>query len=81
MPVKDWLPANVRAAAIDHKLKAGEVLFRLGSKAVGLYVLLLGVYGYRVLIAQGTKLCCMWLVRGKRSPRLLYFLLSITVMR
>ena len=37
MPVKDWLPANVRAAAIDHKLQSSETLFRLGSKAVGVY--------------------------------------------
>jgi CRP-like cAMP-binding protein len=42
MPVKDWLPANVRAAAIDHKLKAGEALFRLGSKAVGVYEVIAG---------------------------------------
>jgi len=42
MPAKDWLPTNVRAAAIDHKLKAGEALFRLGSKAVGLYEIIAG---------------------------------------
>lgn len=36
MSVEDWIPAAVRAAAIDRKLKAGEVLFRLGSKTVGL---------------------------------------------
>ena len=42
MPVNDWLPANVRAAAIDHKLKSGETLFRLGSKAVGLYEVIVG---------------------------------------
>ena len=42
MPVNDWLPANVRAAAIDHKLKSGETLFRLGSKAVGLYEVVAG---------------------------------------
>jgi len=36
MPVKDWLPATLRAAAVDRKLKAGEVLFRLGDKAAGL---------------------------------------------
>jgi CRP-like cAMP-binding protein len=36
MPVKDWLPAALRAAAFDRKLKAGEALFRLGDKATGL---------------------------------------------
>ncbi len=35
MPVKDWLPAAVRAAAIDRKLKTGEALFRLGDKTAG----------------------------------------------
>ena len=42
MPVKDWLPANVRATAIDRKLKAGEALFRFGSRAVGLYEVIAG---------------------------------------
>lgn len=32
----DWLPAPVRAAAVERKLKAGEALFRLGDKAAGL---------------------------------------------
>jgi CRP-like cAMP-binding protein len=36
MPVKDWLPAALRAAAVDRKLKAGEALFHLGDKAAGL---------------------------------------------
>ena len=36
MPVKDWLPAAVCAAAVDRKLKAGEALFRLGDKTAGL---------------------------------------------
>ena len=36
MPVKDWLPAGLHAAAVNRKLKAGETLFRLGDKAVGL---------------------------------------------
>ena len=42
MPVKDWLPANVRAPAVDHKLKSGETLFRLGNKAVGVYEVIAG---------------------------------------
>ena len=36
MAVKDWLPAEAPSAVIDHKLKAGESLFRLGDKTVGL---------------------------------------------
>ena len=36
MPVKDWLPAAVHAAAVKRKLKAGEALFRLGDKTEGL---------------------------------------------
>jgi CRP-like cAMP-binding protein len=36
MPVKDWLPAAVRAAAVDRKLKSGEALFRLGDRTAGL---------------------------------------------
>ena len=35
MPVKDWLPVSVRAAAIDRKVKAGEALFRLGDRSAG----------------------------------------------
>lgn len=31
-----WLPASVRAAAIERKLKAGEALFRQGDKTAGL---------------------------------------------
>ena len=42
MPVKDWLPAAVRAAAADRRLKAGETLFRLGDKTAGLYEVVSG---------------------------------------
>ena len=42
MPVKDWLPAPVRAAAIDRKLKSGEALFRLGDKTTGLCEIITG---------------------------------------
>ena len=42
MPGKDWLPAAVRAAAIDRKLKAGEALFRLGDKTAGLCEVIAG---------------------------------------
>jgi CRP/FNR family transcriptional regulator, dissimilatory nitrate respiration regulator len=42
MPVKNWLPAAVRSAAFERKLKSGEPLFRLGDKTVGLYEVLAG---------------------------------------
>jgi CRP-like cAMP-binding protein len=42
MPGRDWLPAAVRAAAIDRKLKAGEALFRLGDKTAGLWEVMAG---------------------------------------
>ena len=35
MPVKDWLPAAVRAKAGDRKLRAGEALFHLGDRTAG----------------------------------------------
>ena len=42
MPDKDWLPAAVRSAAIDWKLKSGEALFRLGDKTAGFYEVIAG---------------------------------------
>ena len=42
MPVKDWIPAGVRAAAKDRKVKTGEVLFRLGDKTLGLCEVIVG---------------------------------------
>lgn len=42
MPVKDWLPAAVRAQAMDRKLKAGAPLFHLGDRTGGLYEVLEG---------------------------------------
>jgi CRP-like cAMP-binding protein len=42
MTVKNWLTATARAAAVDRKLKAGEVLFHLGDKARGIYQVLEG---------------------------------------
>lgn len=42
MPVKDWLPAAVRSQAVDRKLKAGEPLFHLGDKTLGLYEVIAG---------------------------------------
>src|SRR4249919_1881704 len=42
MAVKEWLPDAARATAIDHKLKAGEPLFRLGDKTIGLCEVIIG---------------------------------------
>jgi CRP-like cAMP-binding protein len=42
MPGNDWLPAAVRAKAIDCKLKAGEALFRLGDKTAGFFEVVAG---------------------------------------
>ena len=40
--VDSWLPATVRAAAVDRKLIAGEALFRCGDKAEGLLEVITG---------------------------------------
>jgi len=42
VPVKDWMPTGVRAAAKDRKVKTGEVLFRLGDKTLGLCEVIVG---------------------------------------
>ncbi len=52
MSVEDWIPAAARRTALDRKLKAGEVLFRLGSKTVGLYEVITG----RVRLARVDRL-------------------------
>ncbi len=40
--IDDWLPAAVRAAASERRLKAGEALFRLGDKTAGFYEVIAG---------------------------------------
>jgi CRP-like cAMP-binding protein len=37
MRLQDWIPGEARAAAIERKFKAGEALFRLGDKSIGLW--------------------------------------------
>ena len=37
MSERDWLPASVRIAGIERTFKAGQSLFRQGSRTVGLY--------------------------------------------
>jgi CRP-like cAMP-binding protein len=38
----NWLTASIRAAAIERTLKAGETLFRSGSRTAGLYQVIKG---------------------------------------
>ena len=38
----DWLPPNIRGAAVERKLKAGQTLFRTGTKTSGLYEIVSG---------------------------------------
>jgi CRP-like cAMP-binding protein len=42
MVTKDWIPAAVRAAGIERSLKAGQALFRMGSRTAGLYQVVAG---------------------------------------
>jgi CRP-like cAMP-binding protein len=42
MAAKDWLPSTVQKAGVERKLKAGQALFRQGSRTVGLYEVLSG---------------------------------------
>ena len=42
MSAIDWLPAAVRAAAIERTLKAGQTLFRRGNRTSGLYEIVEG---------------------------------------
>jgi CRP-like cAMP-binding protein len=40
--MKEWLPAAVQAVGVERKLKAGQVLFRRGTRTVGLYEVVSG---------------------------------------
>jgi CRP-like cAMP-binding protein len=42
MAVRQWLPADVCSAAIEHKMKVGESLFRLGENTLGLCEVIAG---------------------------------------
>jgi CRP/FNR family transcriptional regulator, dissimilatory nitrate respiration regulator len=42
MRLQDWIPGEARAAAIERKFKAGEALFRLGDKSIGLWEVIAG---------------------------------------
>jgi len=42
MRQQDWIPGEARAAAVERKLRAGEALFRLGDKTMGLWEVIAG---------------------------------------
>lgn len=42
MPAHDWLTPDIRAAAVDRRLKAGQSLFRQGDKAKGFFEVVSG---------------------------------------
>lgn len=42
MSANDWIPAAVRGVATERTLRAGEVLFRIGGKTIGLYEVIAG---------------------------------------
>ncbi len=42
MPTTDWLPVAVRVQARERRLKAGESLFRLGDRSIGLVEVVAG---------------------------------------
>lgn len=42
MPVESWLPASIRALGVERTLDVGQILFRQGSRAAGLYDVIRG---------------------------------------
>jgi CRP-like cAMP-binding protein len=42
MRLQDWIPASVRTAAVERKLRTGEPLFRLGDQTKGLWEVVAG---------------------------------------
>jgi hypothetical protein len=79
MSPENWLPATARASAVDRKMKAGETLFRRGSKTIGLYEVISG--RVRLVRIDRVKLFCMSQAQEKRSQRRRCSPLSIIVMR
>jgi hypothetical protein len=69
MPAKDFLPAAVRAAATDRKLKSGAALFHLGDKTRG---------ACAASIAPATKSSCSSPVPANSSPKRRCFRRPIT---
>jgi CRP/FNR family transcriptional regulator, dissimilatory nitrate respiration regulator len=43
MAAKEWFPGAVRAACVERTLGAGQCLFRLGDRTVGLYEIVSGI--------------------------------------
>lgn len=56
MPIDDWLPAAVRAAAVERTLKTGEALFRQGDKTAGLCEVVSGRVRLARVDAAGNEL-------------------------
>jgi CRP-like cAMP-binding protein len=55
MAASDWLPATVQAVGIERRLKAGEVLFRLGNRPAGLYEIVRGKVRLALVDASGRE--------------------------
>jgi CRP-like cAMP-binding protein len=55
MVVNDWLHRVVRSAAVEHKLAAGEALFRSGDRTIGLYEVLKGKVQLTRIDASGRE--------------------------
>jgi CRP-like cAMP-binding protein len=55
MVVHDWLHRVVRSAAVEHKLAAGETLFRSGDRTVGVYEVLKGKVQLTRIDASGRE--------------------------
>jgi CRP-like cAMP-binding protein len=55
MAASDWIPAAVRAAGIERRLKAGQALFHLGDRTAGLYEILHGKVRLARIDASGRE--------------------------
>lgn len=55
LSVSDWLPASVQAAGTERTLKAGQSLFRLGSRTAGLYEVVKGKVRLARIDASGRE--------------------------
>jgi CRP/FNR family transcriptional regulator, dissimilatory nitrate respiration regulator len=42
MTIESWVPTSIRAVSTERTLRAGQVLFRMGSRTTGLYQLVSG---------------------------------------
>jgi CRP-like cAMP-binding protein len=56
MDVKEWLPADVRGAAIERRLASGQMLFSQGEPTLGLYQVVSGKVRHARLDADGREI-------------------------